>query len=181
MASGIDAEDVAILCLLEADGDLAISCADLADLLEATERRAGASFGPAPGALRQAFAGLVLEAALASPEELREGKSIDGVLAGIPLRDILVPMLTRDRLWFDAGGGVHWSSAAPASLAAPGARSRAAALRALAASGPAPIVVIAALERLGLDRSFIRVLLEPGQPSDDEDIRRQVSYQDWFE
>ncbi len=47
MASGIDAEDAAALCLLEADGDLAFLGADLADLLDATERRAGASFGPA--------------------------------------------------------------------------------------------------------------------------------------
>ncbi len=30
-ASGIDAEDIAALCLLEADGDLAIPCADLLD------------------------------------------------------------------------------------------------------------------------------------------------------
>ena len=36
MSSGIDAEDVAVLCLIEADGDLALSRADLADLLDAT-------------------------------------------------------------------------------------------------------------------------------------------------
>jgi len=181
MASAIDAEDVAALCLLEADGDLAILGADLADLLEATERRAGASFGPGPGALRQALAGLVLEAGLATPEEFRRGGTVDTVLAQITLRDLLGPMLSRDRLWFDAGGGVHWSMVSPASLAGAGARPRARALLALAASGATPTVVIATLERLGLDRSFIRALLESERPSDDEDLRRQVSYQDWFE
>ncbi len=180
MASGIDAEDVAALCLLEADGDLAILGADLADLLDATERRAGASFGPEPGALRQAFAGLVLEAGLATPEELRR-ETVDAVLARITLRDLLAPMLSRDRLWFDAGGGVHWSPLSPASLAGQGARPRARTFLALAASGATPSVVIATLERLGLDRSFIRALLEPDRPPDDDDLRRQVSYQDWFE
>lgn len=180
MASGIDAEDVAALCLLEADGDLAILAADLADLLDATERRAGASFGPAPGALRQALAGLVLEAGLATPEELRSG-NVDDVHARVALRDLLPPMLSRDRLWFDAGGGVHWSPLSPASLAGQGARPRSRTFLALAASGATPSVSIAILERLGLDRSFIRSLLEPGDPCDDEDLRRQVSYQDWYE
>lgn len=179
-ASGIDAEDVAALCLLEADGDLAISCADLADLLDATERRARASFGPAPGALRRAFAGLVLEAALVSPEELLEG-TVDVALARITLGDILPPMLSRDRLWFDAGGGVHWSPAAPASLAAPGARRRAEALLALAASGPTPSMVMAILGRLGVDRSFLRTLLDRSPRNEDDDLRRQVAWQDWFE
>lgn len=180
MSSGIDAEDVAVLCLVEADGDLAISAADLADLLDATERRARASFGPVPGALRRALAGLVLEAALASPGELRDG-TIDDVLARITLRDLLVPMLSRDRLWFTAAGGAHWAPAAPGSLAGPGSRRRAETLLALAASAPPPPVVIAALERLGASRAFIRTLLEPARPSDDEDLRQQAAYQDWFE
>ncbi len=181
MTSGIDAEDVAVLCLIEADGDLAISVADLADLLDATERRARASFGPVPGALRRAFGGLVLDAALAAPEELRDG-TIDDVLARVTLRDLLGPMLSRDRLWLDAGGGVYWSLAAPASLAAPGARRPVALLLALAASGATPPAVIATLGRLGLDRSFLRTLLDRGpRPDDDEDLRQQVSDQDWFE
>ena len=180
MASGIDAGDVAALCLLEADGDLALSCADLADLLDATERRAGASFGPVPGALRQALAGLVLEAGLATPEELRRD-TLDAVLARVTLRDLLGPMLSRDRLWFDPGGDVHWSPVSPASLASQGMGPRALTLLALSTSGATPTVVIATLERLGLDRSFIRALLEPARPSDDEDLRRQVSYQDWYE
>ena len=36
-ASAIDAGNVAARCLLEADGDPTISCADLADLLDAAE------------------------------------------------------------------------------------------------------------------------------------------------
>jgi len=179
VASGIDAEDVAVLCLLVADGDLAITAADLADLLDATERRAGASFGPVPGALRRALAGLVLEAALASPEELRD-MGIDGVLAGVTLRDLLAPMLSRDRFWFTAAGGVHWTPAAPGSLAQ-GSRRRSAGLLAFAASGPAPLAVIAALERLGISRAFIRTLLDLNRLSEDDDLRRQIAYQDWFE
>jgi hypothetical protein len=177
-ASGLEAEDVAALCLLAADGDLGVSLADLADLLEATERRARTGFGPAPGALRRAFAGLVLEAGLAAPEELRTGTAED-VLARLTLRDLLGPVLSRDRLWFDAGGGVHWSPAAPASLASPGSRRRV--LLALAASRARPPVVLAALERLGVDRSFLRALLDRAPRPEDEDLRRQVSYQDWYE
>ncbi len=179
-ASAIDAEDVAVLCLLVADGDLAISCADLADLLDATERRARASFGPVPGALRRALVGLAFDAALVSPEELRE-RGVDAAFAGIALRDLLPPMLSRDRLWFDARGGPHWAAAAPASLASPGSRLRARALLSLVSSRAPPAVVLATLERLGVDRSFIRVLLEPGFPVDDEEARELASYQDWFE
>ncbi|MEN6343612.1 MAG: hypothetical protein ABFC89_13770 [Methanospirillum sp.] len=180
MVSGIDAEDVAVLCLLVADGDLAITAADLADLLDATERRAGASFGPVPGALRRALGGLVLEAALASPEEIRD-MGVDGVLARVTLWDLLAPMLSRDRVWFAADGGVHWTPAAPGSPAGQGSRGRAAALLALAASGAAPPAVIAVLERLGVTRAFIRTLLDPDRPTEDDDLRRQVAYQDWFE
>ena len=179
MASGIDAEDVAVLCLLEADGDLAISLADLADLIDATERRARASFGPEPGHLRQALAGLVLEACLARPGELSEG-SIDDALARVTLRDLLGPMLSRDRLWFTAGGA-HWSAASPAPWPPPGARPRARTLLALAVYGYPPPVVMATLERLGVTRAFIRTLLEPDPPSEDDDLRGQVAYQDWFE
>ena len=179
-ASAIDAEDVAALCLLEADGDLAISCADLADLLDATERRAGAGFGPVPGALRRALVGLAFDAALVSPEDLRE-RGVAAAFARLALRDLLPPMLSRDRLWFDARGGPHWAAAAPASLASPGTRLRARALLSLVSSRAPPAVVLATLERLGVDRSFIRVLLEPGLPADDEEARELVSYQDWFE
>lgn len=179
-ASAIDAEGVAALCLLVADGDLAISCADLADLLDATERRARASFGPVPGALRRALVGLAFDAALVSPEDLRE-QGLDAAFARIALRDLLPPMLSRDQLRFDARGGHHWTAAAPASLASPGSLPRARALLSLVASRAPPPAVLAALERLGVDRSFIRTLLEPGAPSDDEEARDLVSYQDWFE
>lgn len=179
MTFGIDAEDVAVLCLLEADGELAITAADLADIIDATERRARASFGPAPGLLRQAFAGLALEAGLATPGELLEG-GLDGALARVNLWDLLGPMLSRDRLWFSAGG-VHWSLLAPASMGGAGPQPRARVLLALAASRPAPSMVNAVLERLGIDRSFIGDLLEKARQSDEDDLRRQVSYQDWYE
>jgi hypothetical protein len=55
-------------------------------------------------------------------------------------------------------------------------------LLALVAAGARPPVVNATLERLGLDRAFIRDLLDPARfDEDDEDVREQVSYQDWFE
>jgi hypothetical protein len=180
-ATGIDAEDVALLCLLEADGELAIPAADLADLIDATERRAKASFGPAPGLLRQAFAGLALEAALATPGELYEG-GLDAALARVNLWDLLGPMLSRDRLWFTAGG-VHWDLAAPGSFGvSEGARRRSETLMMLAASRPPPMVVLAVLERLGVDRSFIGNLLDRAREAEEAvDLRRQVSYQDWYE
>ena len=97
--------------------------------------------------------------------------SIDDALARVTLRDLLGPMLSRDRLWFTAGG-VHWSAASPAALATPGERPRARTLLALAVSGYPPPVVMATLERLGVDRSFIRTLLEPDTPSEDDELRR---------
>jgi hypothetical protein len=179
MTSGIDAEDVAVLCLLEADGELAITAADLADIIDATERRARASFGPVPGLMRQALAGLALEAALATPGELYE-HGLDAALARINLWDLLGPMLSRERLWF-AAGGPYWSLAAPASMGGAAARPRTMMLLALAASRPTPSTVITVLGRLGIDRSFIGDLLENARQSDDDDLRRQVSYQDWYE
>jgi hypothetical protein len=178
--SGIEAEDVAALCLLLADGDLACSCADVADLIDATERRARSGFGPVPGVMRQAFAGLVLEAGLATPEELLITGTIDTALARIALGALLPAMLSRDRLWFSPGG-VHWTSASPGALASYGGTGRAERLLTLIASRPGPIAVLAALERMGWDRSFISTLLDEERRRDDEDLRRQVSYQDWFE
>ncbi|NLX49305.1 MAG: hypothetical protein GXY82_05425 [Methanospirillum sp.] len=180
MAFGIDAEDVAALCILAADGDLSISCADVADLLEATERRARASFGPVPGDIRRALAGLVLESGLAYPEELRRG-TIDDVLARLRLRNLLGPILSRDRLWFDAGGGVHWTSVAPAELAAPGGRARTELLVELAVVAPGPVEVLAALAALGWSRSFVKTLLERAPRLDDDEVRRQVAFEDWYE
>ena len=179
-ASGLDAEEVAVLCLLVADGDLACSCADVADLLNAIERRARSVFGPVPDAMRRALVGLVLEAGLADPKEVLEG-GVEAALARIALRDALPPMLSRDRLWFAADGGVHWTAAAPGALAASGSRHRAARLLALVAAGPTPKMVLSTLDRLGWDRSFIRALLEPGRSSEPDDLRRQVAWQDWFE
>jgi hypothetical protein len=40
---------------------------------------------------------------------------------------------------------------------------------------------MATLERLGYTRAFIRALLEHEPSPDDEDLRRQVAYQDWYE
>ena len=178
-ASALDAEEVAVLCLLAADGDLSASLADVADLLEATERRARASFGPSPGAIRQALTGLALEAALVDPEWLRAG-DLEAALAPVTLRDLLPPMLTRERLWFSAGGA-HWTPASPGSLASPGSRHRADRLLTLVASRARPPGVITALERLGWDRSFVRSLLTADRRSDTDDVRQQVAWQDWFE
>ncbi len=178
--SGLDAEEVAVLCLFAADGDLGCSCADVADLLEATERRARTSFGPVPGTLRRALAGLVLEAGLADPDELLEG-GVDAALARVILRDVVPPTLSRDRLWFAGGGEVHWTAAAPGALASSGSRRRAGGLLALVASGPTPTAVLATLERLGWDRSVVRALLDPERHDESDGLRRQVAWQDWFE
>jgi|GEM_PF-716384 hypothetical protein len=180
MANGIDAEDLAVLVLLVADGELEVPAADVADLLEATERRARASFGPEPGLLRQALAGLVLESALARRGELAEG-SVDDALARIPLGDLIGPILSQDRLWFSPGGAVHWIRAAPATLADPGTRKRVQTLLAIATTRPPPSMVIAILGQIGADRSFIRELLERETAGDDDDLRRQAAYQDWYE
>ncbi|KAF5047003.1 hypothetical protein DSECCO2_464960 [anaerobic digester metagenome] len=178
-SSGLDAEEVAVLCLLAADGDLSIPVTDVADLLEATERRARASFGPSPGAVRQALLGLALEAALVDPDRLRDG-DLEAALARVTLRDLLPPMLSRERLWFSADTA-HWTPASPGALASPGSRHRAERLLALVASGPRPPGMVVGLERLGWDRSFVRSLLSADHRSDADDIRHQVAWQDWFE
>lgn len=178
-SSGFDAEEVAVLCLLVADGDLSASLSDVADHLEATERRARSSFGPSLGAMRTALLGLALEAALVTTEHFRSGE-LEEALARVTLRDLLPPMLSRDRLWFSAGSA-HWTPAAPGALASPGSRHRAERLLALLATRPRPLAVIAALERFGWDRTFVRTLLNVGPRSDVDDVRQQVAWQDWFE
>lgn len=179
MVPGIDAEDVAALCLLEADGELEIPASDLADLIDATERRAGATFGPSPGAMRLAIAGLILEAALARPGELAEG-GIDAALDRVTLGDLLGPMLSRDRLIYTSSG-VHWLPLSPAAMAVPGTRRRAGVLLAVAASRPPPSMVLAVLEQAGIDRSFIRILLDQDREPDEDDLHTEAAYQDWFE
>ncbi|HOT95134.1 MAG TPA: hypothetical protein PK089_08115 [Methanoregulaceae archaeon] len=178
-STALDAEEVAVLCIFAADGDLSTSLSDLADLLEATQRRARSSFGPSSGSMRQALLGLALEAALVTPDHFRAGE-LEAALGRVTLRALLLPMLSRDRLWF-TGEGAHWTAAAPGALASPGSRHRAERLLALISSGPSPPALIVGLERLGWSRAFVRSLLSTDRRNDADDLRHQVAWQDWFE
>ena len=173
--SGLDAEAVAALCLLLAEGEAALPLPDLIDIIGATERRAHTSFGPVPGALSRALAGLGFEAGLADPESVRQG-ALDAALAQVSLGALLPHLFSRDRLWF-ADGGVHWTRAAPGSE--PGRAAQV--LLGLMAQNPKPSDIRAALEHLGWNRASVWSRLDRDRDPDPDDLRREAAWQDWFE